>query len=382
MEWLKRWAGGIFATVLFVAMVLWLMDEQQPAAMVEIPTKVGLSVTVVEVIPGNAQIKISTTGITRARWLTEVTASVSGRVLDVADSATPGSLVKKGAVLASLQDTFYQAELGAAQARVSAAELNLAELLKRQYVAQQNNQAKSAFGRLEPHVKAAQANRNAVRAALASAKQQLEDTQIRAPFDAVVIADSIHPGQWVNAGDRLFQMAASDFLDIKVQLSEQNWQRLNSGKQQVSGTNPSSSTPSPTPKAITIVTPDGQRWPASIRYISPVMDTVTRQRSLMLQVANPFQRAEPLLAEQQVNVLFAGETRKFVVTGPASALTEDGKVWSVVDQSLRLEPIELLDEQPESVLFRYRDQPEHKRLLVRFPLSSFLEGQSVATTTF
>ncbi len=292
-------------------------------------------------------------------------------MVEVADSAIPGNLIEEGEVLASLQDIFYQAELGASQARVSEAELNLAEMRKRQYVAKNSENVKSAFGRLEPHVKSAEANWKAARAALASVKQQLADTQIKAPFDAVVITDSVHPGKWVNTGDTLFQMAASDFLDIKIEFSEQDWQRLKGVQQQLNGA---------TPKDITVTAPNGQRWQASIRYLSPVMDGVTRQRSLMLQVANPFQRAEPLLAEQQVNVVFTVETSKFVITAPASALTEDGKVWSVFDQSLRLESIELLDEQPELVLFRYRDRPEQKRLLVRFPLSSFLEGQSVTTT--
>lgn len=368
VAWLKQRVGNIAVALLLISMALWLMDEEQPAAMVEKPETFGLSVTLVEAIPADTQFKVNATGITMARWATEITASVHGRVIEVTGSATPGSLVKKGETLASLQDTFYQSELGAAQARVSETELNLAEMLNRQYVAKNSDRAKSAFGQLEPHVKAAKANLEAAKAALAAAQQQLADTQINAPYDAVVIADFTHPGQWVNAGDVLFQMAASDFLDIKVELAEASWQRLN-GIQH--GTN-----------NISIVAPNGQQWLASIRYLSPIMDAVTRQRSLMLQVANPFQRATPLLANQQVNVVFEGDTQKFVVTAPASVLTEDGKVWSVVDQSLRLETVELLNEQPESVLFRFQDRPEQNRLLVRFPLSSFLEGQTVATTHF
>ncbi|MEM7208347.1 MAG: efflux RND transporter periplasmic adaptor subunit [Pseudomonadota bacterium] len=371
MSWLKQRAGGFAATVLLIWMALWFLDEQQPAATVKTPEKSVLPVTVVEAVPADAEITINTTGITQARWLAEITASVSGRVVEVANTAIPGNLVKKGEILVSLEDVFYRAELEAAQAKVSAAELDLAETLNRQYVANEGDNTKSAFGRLEPHVKTARDNRKAATAALASAKQQLADTQIKAPFDAVVIIDSIHPGQWVNSGDTLFHMAASDFLDIKVELSEQNWKRLNGAHQK---------TKDEPQREITVVSPGGQRWQASIRYLSPVMDAVTRQRSLMLQVANPFQRAEPLLAGQQVTVVFEADTREFVVAAPASALTDDGKVWSVVDNSLRLETVKILDEQPDTVLFRYQDRPDQKRLLVQFPLSSFLEGQSVATT--
>lgn len=368
LKWLKRRVGSLVVTLLLISAVLWLMAEEQSAAMAEKPETAGLSVTVIEAIPADARIEVNATGITIARWSTEMTASVSGRVIEVANNAMPGRLVKKGEALVSLLDTYYQSEVEAARARVSEAELNLSEMRNRQYVAKTSNAAKSAFGRFEPHVSAAEANFAAAKAALASAEQQLADTRIEAPFDAVVIADLVHPGQWVNAGDVLFHVAASDFLDVKVELAEINWQRLQGIQQRAD--------------AITVVAESGQHWPASIRYLSPVMDSITRQRSMMLQLASPFQRSKPLLADQQVSVVFEGEAQSFVVNAPASVLTDDGQVWSVIDNALRLETIELLNEQPEFVLFRYLDRPEQKRLLVRFPLSSFLEGQSVSTAVF
>jgi len=372
LTWLKQRAAGICAVGLLMGTGLWIISEQQSALTPAKLQQAKLPVTVLEVTPAEAQFDISATGITMARWSTEIIASVSGRVEEVADGTLPGSLVKQGDVLASIQDVDYLAEIKTAQARLSEAELNLAEILSRQHVVTTIDNASTAFGRFEPHVRAAKANFNAADTALASANRQLADTTIKAPFNAVVIADLIHAGKWVNSGDALFLMAASDFLDIKVELSEQNWQRLNIVQSQVGL---SSSTD------ITVVAPDGQRWPASIRYLSPVLDAVTRQRSMVLQVADPYQRTEPLLAEQQVRVEFAGETSKSVVKAPSSVLTEDGRVWSVVNETLRSEAIQLLDEQPMWVFFRYQNQPEQKRLLVRFPLSSFLEGQLVTTTT-
>ena len=67
-----------------------------------------------------------------------------------------------------------------------------------------------------------------------------------------------------------------------------------------------------------------------------------------------------------------------VVTAPSSVLTEDGKVWTVDDQSLQLEQVEVLEERASSVLFRYLERPTERRLLVQFPLTSFLQGRSVS----
>lgn len=350
---------------LLVSVVIWVLWEEAPVEQAAVTDAGSVAVTVIEAIPAEARIEVNATGITMARWPTTIAATVSGRVVDVADNTVPGNLVVKDQNLVSLLDTAYQSDVKAASARQAEAELHLAEALNRQYVAKKVDKPNSSFGRYEPHVKAAQANLRAARAALAAAQQQLLDTQIKAPFDCVILRDAAHPGMWINAGDALFQVAASDFLDIKVELPNVSWQRLNGVQAHQNG--------------IRVETPNGSHWQASIRYLSPVMDAVTRQRSIMLQVANPFQSNTPLLADQQVKVTFTGESLSHVVTAPGSVLTEDGKVWSVIDNALKLEDIELLDEQPDQVLFRYKNDPATKRYLVRFPLSTLLEGQSVTT---
>lgn len=377
LSWLKNRVGSIAAMALLLSVVSWVLQEPAQTKAAPAPDGPGLTVTVVTAKPRDAQINVTAVGSTQARWATAITASESGRVTHVSPTATPGRLVQKEEVLASLQDIFFRSELSAAHARVSAAELELAETLNRQHVARKSGIAKSAYGRLEPHVETAVANRDAAIAALKAEQQRFDDTQVKAPFDAVVTSEHTHPGQWVNAGDVLFRVAASEFLDIKVELSEASWQRLKRTRDFQGDLSIEAFSWSD----ISIVAPGGQRLPASFRYLNPVMEPLTRQRSVMLEVASPYQGATQLLAGQQVDVIFGGVTQHFVVEAPASALTDDGHVWSVVDSSLRLERVELLEQRPETVLFRYRNNPEQERQLVRFPLASFLEGQTVTATT-
>lgn len=353
-----------FAVVALLVLTLaWLFSGEtatkatQPADITEV------SVTVVRAGPATARIDTEATGITQARWMTAVTASVEGRVEQLSGRAVPGERVAKGEVLVTLQDTSYLAEVKAAEARVAQARLELATNEKHQLIAKQVDQAPTAFGRFEPHVHAAQANLQATIAALAVARQQLEDTRIQAPFDAVIISDSVSPGAWVNGGETLFTIAASDSLDIKVELPATDWNRIRYSFQ--------------SDKHIKVVAPDDQTWPAKVRYLSPVMDPVTRQRSMMLQVDAPYEQAHPLLPDQQVQVIFTSDPLDNVFEAPASVLTQDGKVWSVKDHQLQLETIELLAEQTEQVLFRFTERPEQERLLVRYPLGSMLQGQTI-----
>lgn len=351
----------ILSVGVFTAVLLWLLladgpnPENLPTPSTEFP------VSVVKVKPGSTHVTYQTTGITMPRWLTEVAAAVDGRVEILPTPIEPGSLLPEGKTLVHLMDIFYRAELAAAQARLAASELELSQAKREQSIVKKD--AVTAFGRREPHIKAAKANLNAAQAALASARQRLQDTVITAPFPAIVIKRLVSPGQWVSTGDQLFQLAASDSVDIEVQLAASVWDRLGD---MTTGIN------------ATVTTPSGKNWSADLRYLSPVMDPATRQRSLLLKVKNPYQSKPPLLPDQQVNVSFQGQEMSNVVSAPATVLTEDGKVWTVQQNKLHLESVELLDEQPESVSFRFADQPGHERLLVRYPLGIMLEGQAVS----
>lgn len=67
-----------------------------------------------------------------------------------------------------------------------------------------------------------------------------------------------------------------------------------------------------------------------------------------------------------------------VVTAPATVMTEDGKVWTVRNDRLILEDIELLSERHQEIRFRFAREPDENRQVVRYPLSVMLEGQKVS----
>ena len=346
----------------FVVLVLWiLLEDEQAQSLVEEQSPI-VSVSSLEAQPGEMSVGVQAIGVTVARWPIDILASVSGRVIELPTHTEPGNLLEEKQLLVAVLDTSYKSELQAAKARVAQAELELSKNKHEQYVVSKVSGGKklSAFGRFEPHIKAAEAELKAAQAALNFAQQQADDTRVKTPFPAVVLNKAVTPGQWINNGEVLFSLAAKDFIDIKVELSADDWARLGKLSAETNAR---------------VVAPSGASWQATVRYLSPVMDATTRQRSLMLQVADPYSADLPLLPDQQVKVEFDGPLQPDVVTAPASVLTQDGKVWSINKGVLQLEEIELLDEQPESVSFRYRQSSESTRLLVLYPLSTMLEGQ-------
>jgi multidrug efflux pump subunit AcrA (membrane-fusion protein) len=357
---LKQHLSILIPLGLLVLVLLWLDDEsiQPPSTKQYEQSKVEVSV--INVTPQDGDIIEHASGITMARWPTNLNAIVSGRVEFINTKLQPGTLITKGSVLARQQNPIYKVNLTSANARVANTQLEIARIKNEQYVASKSGNAQSDFGRFEPHLYAANSEFLAAKAAQDLAQQQLKDSQTLAPFDAVILSDHLSPGQWLNTGELQYQIAASIAVDIKVELSAQQWRRLTL---QEGGT-------------VSVRTPDDHAWPANIRYLTPIMDQTTRQRSIVVEVLNPYQGNTPLLPDQQVQVTFSGPALVNVIKAPASVITEDGKVWSLIEGKLQLEDIELLEERADYILYRYKNQPDQSRQLVLFPLSSMLQGQT------
>jgi RND family efflux transporter MFP subunit len=129
----------------------------------------------------------------------ELGAAVSGIVQSV--HVKPGDRVKKGQPLVSLDASGFEALVAEARAAVKEAEAE-AEDAKRNLdrVQELYNRMVIAMSELEQaqlrHSRA-QARLAAARARLAQAGKSLRDAVVRAPFDGVVLARQVEPGQAV-----------------------------------------------------------------------------------------------------------------------------------------------------------------------------------------
>ncbi len=349
---------------LFTVVLIWLLsDVNKEIEMIEEQSPL-FEVSTVEVIPVDGMVEIKVIGISSARWQTDVVASVSGRVINLPENTKTGNLLSSGELLVQLKDSLYLSEQKAALARIAQTELALAKIKNEQLVIKRvaNGKSKTPFAQLGPHIKSAKADLEAARASYTHTLSKLKETQIKTPYDAVILERIVTPGQWVNSGERIFLIAENKTIDINIGLSASAWKRLGALSDKTK---------------VKAIAPDGKEWIATLYYLSPIMDSITMQRNITLEVSNPYSSDKPLLSGQQVEVVFEGPIQSNMVHAPASVLTEDGKVWSINSGLLILEDIELLDEQAEYVSFRYRNRPTKKRQLVSYPLSSMLVGQKV-----
>jgi RND family efflux transporter MFP subunit len=221
--------------------------------------------------------------------------------------AEAGERVKRGAVLATLDDAAVRDAYLSARSAVRSAESAL-EIARRN---QERSERLEQAGALpERDLETARLNAsNAAgalddaRARLAVASKQLEDTRVRAPFDGVVSERHVDAGDVVQVGAELYTIVDPHRLRLEATVPASEIERLRVGTPvefSVSGTE--------------------QRVTGQIDRINPVVDPTTRQVRIYASVPNTQQAfAAGLFAEGRV----ATET-KHVVAVPITAVDNRG----------------------------------------------------------
>lgn len=301
-----------------------------------------------------------------ARWPLKIRSSTSAKLQWLDESIEPGRLVKKGQVLAKLDPSAINASIAQAFSHLKHAELELQRARHEQTVAVKmlNPSTRSPFARREPQLLAARAHLTHTKQAYLSAKKLLEEAVITAPFNAVVTQRHISPGEWIEAGQVMFELAASDSMNVELPISDMHWQQV-----QTALTKPS----------IQVESRSRHQWSAKVRYISPQVDPLTRQRQVMLLVENPYHGNSRLYPNQQVEVVIRLGVQDNVVTVPVSAMTRDGYVWTVDSgERLQKEPVTLIEQGEHMLSLRFQQRSDKARRVVRYPLLSMLPGKQVA----
>ena len=246
--------GTLFAVIAIVGAALllgggWFVSQRVQAAPVKVET-----VTAASSGGSAAGAVLNASGYVVARRRATVSSKVTGKVLEV--FIEEGQSVKKGQVLARLDDAQMRAALDVARAQLTASERSAAEdearlrEADRQYKRLEQLVNEKVVGRAE--VDTAQSAVESLTARIALVKQQVEvakkqvaaletdlaDTVVRAPFDGVAISKDAQPGEMispVSAGGGFTRTGIGTIVDmssleIEVDVSEQYINRVKAGQ--------------------------------------------------------------------------------------------------------------------------------------------------------
>ena len=340
-------------------------NSPQPAAI----KAIAPNVSVINAAPSTYQAYVSGHGEAKAHWSLSLKAQVKGEVTSMSEQFATGNLITKGQVFAQIDDTEYLQALASAKATLADAKLALQEeqdlgnQAKREWDRSGVTQAPSSplvFRTLQ--LDAAQATLEKAQYALKTAQRDVNNTQLSAPFDAVILSRDIDLGTYVSIGDTLATLNSTDKVEITVPLSLSQWQNLANNK---SGD-----------VILTEVTTN-TKWNGYISRFEQHLDDSSRQRSVIVALDKPFEQTTPLLPGTFLAVEIAGKQLSNVIKLPASAVSQDGLIWYVNDQnSLVSTHANKVFERGDYVYITPVDGAKNLKVVAR-PLVSYLNDMKV-----
>ena len=241
----RRWRLGWVLGAAALAAAAWFALAPRPA---EVQTT-----SVVASTPSQQYVQLTASGYVVAQRRAAVASKATGRLLEL--NVREGSRVKAGEVIARLDATDVQAQIesaraavGEAAARIAQAEADArnaeAELRRSRQLVEQQFLSAAALDVSEAKAGAARAAVASARAARARAEAELrlqqvnrDYTEIRAPFDGVVLVKNANVGDIITpfssaagAQGAVVTMADMGTLEVEADVSESNVARVRIGQ--------------------------------------------------------------------------------------------------------------------------------------------------------
>ncbi len=163
------------------------------------------TVTVEKVEPINFTVQLTSYGEISPLESTNLAAQIAGEVESWNPNFIAGGVVKRGDVLFTIEKDSYEAALLQAEANLSSAQAQLiqeqaqAEVAAREAKTLPDSRVTDLYLR-KPQVMSAKAAVKSAEAQLRIAQRDLDNTEVRAPYDALIVSRDIGQGDFVTTG--------------------------------------------------------------------------------------------------------------------------------------------------------------------------------------
>jgi HlyD family secretion protein len=324
----RRWGRWIIAGLILIG----------AAALILRPGKIEIQATsVVTTYPSQQYAQLTASGYVVAQRRAAVASKATGRLVLL--NVREGSQVKKGDVLARLDASDVQASMAQAQAGIRQAEAGVAqanvELVNAESELKRSNGLRAqgfvsiqALDAANNRVNAAKAAIKLAQAAVAVAQAQLkvqqvnqDFTEIRAPFDGVVLVKNANVGDIITpfssaAGSQgaVVTMADMTTLEVEADVSESNLSKAKIGQ----------------PVEITLDALPDSRFRGSIVGIVPTVDRA--KATVMTKIR--FEKLDArILPEMSAKVTILSQAvsdadqKPVLALNPKAVIERDGKKW-------------------------------------------------------
>lgn len=318
---------------------------------------------VVQAYPSQTISVLNATGYVVAQRKAALSSKATGRLEWL--GVTEGSVVKAGQIIARLESRDTQAQFEQAQAQVGVARAELVEA--EQNAARSEQLLAKKFISPSSHDTTI-AKRNRANAALASAQANervvaanLAQTEIRAPFDGVVltknanVGDNITPfSSAVDSKGAVVTIADMSTLEVETDVSESNIGKLRVGQ----------------PAEVALDALPGERFPGAIARMVPTIDRSKATRLVKIK----FDAIDPrVLPDMSAKVVFlerqlSDAERKPIIAVSRQAVVERGGknyVYLVEDGRVKEVSVDIVANATPSELVPVTNLKPGQRVVIR-----------------
>lgn len=148
-------------------------------------------------------------------------AEFEGRLTSIADV---GTVVSKGDIVATIDDTFLRQQRAEEQATIQSEQAKLAlynkEVERYQRLVKENNIAENQLDQSISDQSVTRNNITAARARLAQIEERIARSNLRAPFAGVVSERFAQIGEWSQNGTALVRLVDTENLEIQVRVPQ------------------------------------------------------------------------------------------------------------------------------------------------------------------
>ncbi len=295
--------------------------------------------TVTSVRPAQAATVLNASGYVVAERRADVASKATGRLVHLA--VEEGTRVKKGDVLARLENADVEAALAEARAGLERARAEAEDartnVERRTRLVEESLISQSDFDAAQARDRAASASFRAAQAAVRAAEVQLDYTVIRAPFDGTILTKNADVGEIVapfgssvHAKAAVVTMADMSSILVEVDVSESNVEKVRAGQ----------------PCEITLDAFPDSPYPGVVHMLVPTAD---RAKATVLTKVRFLKRDERVLPEMSAKVAFLesgferGDDRPKTSVAPSAVVLRGGRrvAFKIDGTSVREVPVEL-----------------------------------------
>jgi RND family efflux transporter MFP subunit len=362
-----KWGLSIGVMVASIAAAIVLVATKPEPPRADKPLE-GTLVEVIQIGPGQHEVELYAKGTVVPANEIVLQPELSGRVVWQSPELVPGGRFRKDQPILRIDSRDYELAAETYRSQVNRAKLELSlearrgEVAKREWNAfgqMDASEEQRALAQREPQLESTKLELKAAQSALKKAQLDLTRATLRAPFNAMVVSESVDMGQLIGPQNSVARLVGTDEYHVQVSVPVSSLRTVRARTEDAPGS-----------EAKIVQRVGGgtiERRGEVIRQLAD-LDPGGSMARLLVSIPDPLGKGDelPLLLGSFVDVAIAAEPIENAIRLPRVALRDGRNVYVMNDQGLlEIRSVEIAWTEPEAVLVTGGLKPDERIVISR-----------------